>query len=75
VLENFPKSKDKSYFQVWAAGSKEGIHDPPSHYIWKQLDKWGTGPECTTILCKANGQAIAWMTSAPVSNINSYKHL
>ncbi|XP_076806540.1 uncharacterized protein LOC143450030 isoform X3 [Clavelina lepadiformis] len=50
---------------VWSATCNEGIHDPPTHYIWKQLDKWGTGPECTTILCKANGQAVAWMTSAP----------
>nr|CAB3263458.1 lamin-B2-like [Phallusia mammillata] len=50
---------------VWCSGSLEAIHDPPSHYVWKQLDKWGTGPECTTILCKPNGQAVAWMTSAP----------
>ena len=55
-----------SSLQVWSA-SANGAHDPPTHYAWNQLDKWGTGPECTTILCRANGQAIAWMTSAPVS--------
>ncbi|XP_077967124.1 uncharacterized protein LOC120343340 isoform X2 [Styela clava] len=49
---------------VWSARALNGVHNPPFHYVWSQLDKWGTGPECTTILCKPNGQAIAWVTSA-----------
>ncbi|XP_078486873.1 uncharacterized protein LOC100186516 isoform X2 [Ciona intestinalis] len=61
---------------VWSNNSLNGAHDPPTHYLWKQLDKWGTGPECTTILCRPNGQAIAWMTSAPrISRVSrAYQH-
>lgn len=56
---------------VWSAKSRQGVTDPPHHFLWKQLNKWGTGPECTTILCKPNGQAVAWITSAPrVSRIS-----
>jgi len=51
--------------RVWTAKSRSGVHDPPKHFLWKQLDKWGTGPQCTTILCKPNGQAVAWTTSPP----------
>merc|ERR1739838_196801 len=61
---------------VWSSKSKKGVTDSPSNFLWKQLNKWGTGPECTTILCKPNGQAVAWMTSAPrISRMSrSYHH-
>ncbi|CAH1257366.1 LMNTD1 [Branchiostoma lanceolatum] len=50
---------------VWAAVSASTArHNPPTDFLWKEQHKWGTGPECTTILCKANGQAIAWTTAA-----------
>ncbi|XP_070552071.1 lamin-B2-like [Ptychodera flava] len=48
---------------VWAA-SGMGQHNPPTDFLWKEQHKWGTGPECTTILCKPTGQAIAWTTAA-----------
>ena len=41
--------------QVWAASSN-GKHEPPSDFLWSEQSKWGTGPECTTILCKPSGQ-------------------
>ncbi|XP_053410336.1 lamin tail domain-containing protein 1 isoform X1 [Nycticebus coucang] len=44
---------------VWAAVS-EAKHEPPSHFLWKEQSKFITSPDCTTILCKPNGQAVAW---------------
>ncbi|XP_067914949.1 uncharacterized protein [Heterodontus francisci] len=49
---------------VWAAGAKVP-HNPPKDFLWKECNKFGTGPDCTTILCKPNGQAVAWFTPAP----------
>ncbi|XP_036614338.1 lamin tail domain-containing protein 1 [Trichosurus vulpecula] len=46
---------------VWAASS-EVKHQPPSDFLWKEQDKFITSPNCTTILCKPNGEAIAWYT-------------
>ncbi|EDO39801.1 predicted protein, partial [Nematostella vectensis] len=47
--------KALSHTTVWSAGSLSR-HNPPSDFLWKEQHKWGTGPECTTILCKPNGQ-------------------
>ncbi|XP_031794337.1 lamin tail domain-containing protein 1 isoform X1 [Sarcophilus harrisii] len=44
---------------VWAAASKVK-HHPPSDFLWKEQDKFRTSSNCTTILCKPNGEAIAW---------------
>ncbi|XP_078408963.1 lamin tail domain-containing protein 1-like isoform X1 [Cetorhinus maximus] len=49
---------------VWAAGAKVP-HNPPKDFLLRESNKFGTGPECTTILCKPNGQAVAWFTPAP----------
>lgn len=46
---------------VWAA-TPEAKHHPPSDFIWKEQSKFRTSPDCTTILCKPNGEAIAWYT-------------
>ncbi|XP_054299144.1 lamin tail domain-containing protein 1 isoform X3 [Pongo pygmaeus] len=46
---------------VWAAAS-EAKHQPPSDFLWKEQDKFRASPDCITILCKPNGQAIAWYT-------------
>ncbi|XP_012588248.1 PREDICTED: lamin tail domain-containing protein 1 [Condylura cristata] len=46
---------------VWAAAS-EAEHQPPSNFLWKELNKFGTSPNYTTILCKPNGEAVAWYT-------------
>nr|KAF6452777.1 lamin tail domain containing 1 [Molossus molossus] len=46
---------------VWAAASK-AKHQPPSDFLWKEENKFSTNPNCTTILCKPNGEAIAWYT-------------
>ncbi|XP_075409435.1 lamin tail domain-containing protein 1 [Tenrec ecaudatus] len=46
---------------VWAAAS-EAKHGPPSDFLWKKQNKFITSPNCTTILCKPNGEAIAWYT-------------
>ncbi|XP_028397529.1 lamin-B2-like [Dendronephthya gigantea] len=57
------KLKANSHVTVWSAVSLVP-HNPPSDFLWKDQHKWGTGPECTTILCKPNGQAVAWTTAA-----------
>ncbi|XP_064141240.1 lamin tail domain-containing protein 1 [Loxodonta africana] len=46
---------------VWAAAS-EAKDQPPSDFLWKEQNKFRTSPNCTTILCKPNGEAIAWYT-------------
>ncbi|KAF5912568.1 hypothetical protein HPG69_004240, partial [Diceros bicornis minor] len=40
---------------VWAAAS-EAKHQPPSDFLWKEQNKFTTSPNCTTILCKPNGE-------------------
>ncbi|XP_059791475.1 lamin tail domain-containing protein 1 isoform X2 [Balaenoptera ricei] len=46
---------------VWAAAS-EAKHQPPSDFLWKEQNRFRTSPNCTTILCKPNGEAVAWYT-------------
>ncbi|KAF6119502.1 lamin tail domain containing 1 [Phyllostomus discolor] len=46
---------------VWIAASK-ARHEPPSDFLWKGENNFSTSPVCTTILCKPNGEAIAWYT-------------
>ena len=43
---------------VWSGSNDHKLHQPPADYVYKELPKWGTGPECTSILCKANGQVL-----------------
>ncbi|XP_032973855.1 lamin tail domain-containing protein 1 [Rhinolophus ferrumequinum] len=50
-----------STITVWAAAS-EAKHQPPSDFLWKEENKFRASPNCTTILCKPNGEAIAWYT-------------
>ncbi|XP_071954822.1 lamin-A-like isoform X2 [Antedon mediterranea] len=60
-----PRTRFKalSTITIWAASSL-AQHNPPTDFLWKEQHKWGTGPECTTILCKPSGQAVAWTTAA-----------
>nr|XP_056702445.1 lamin tail domain-containing protein 1 [Euleptes europaea] len=53
------RMKANSQIKVWAESSQM-IHQPPTHFLWKNLDKFILGPECTTILCNPSGQAVAW---------------
>ncbi|XP_075458974.1 lamin tail domain-containing protein 1 isoform X3 [Ascaphus truei] len=55
---------------VWAAEAKVS-HKPPSDFVWKEQDIFVTEPQCTTILCKANGQAVAWYTPMRVRRGNA----
>ncbi|XP_053111193.1 lamin tail domain-containing protein 1 isoform X2 [Hemicordylus capensis] len=54
------RMKATAAITVWAACSKMP-HKPPD-YLWKELEKFKSGPECTTILCNPGGQAVAWYT-------------
>jgi hypothetical protein len=40
---------------IWSR-TDEVEQQPPHTFVWSEQDKWGTGPECTTILTKPNGQ-------------------
>ncbi|XP_023574781.1 lamin tail domain-containing protein 1 [Octodon degus] len=46
---------------VWAAASK-GKHRPPLDFLWKEQSTFRASPDCTTILCKPHGEAVAWYT-------------
>ncbi|XP_041110917.1 lamin-B2-like isoform X2 [Polyodon spathula] len=48
---------------LWSAAANVS-HKPPEDFLWKEQNRFGTGPECTTIFCRPNGQAIAWYTPA-----------
>ncbi|KAM4676789.1 lamin tail domain-containing protein 1 [Discoglossus pictus] len=58
----------KETVTVWASDSK-ATHKPPTDFLWKEQKMFVTKPQCTTILCTPNGQAIAWYT--PVSSNNN----
>ncbi|XP_059144868.1 uncharacterized protein LOC131932008, partial [Physella acuta] len=53
-----------STITVWAGVNDPRLNNPPTDFYWKEHQKWGSGPECTTILCRPNGQAVAWSTAA-----------
>ncbi|OCT86019.1 lamin-L(II)-like isoform X2 [Xenopus laevis] len=58
-----PKTRVTAHSEVtvWAA-SANVPHEPPGDFLWKDLEEFVTGPQGTTILCKANGHAVAWYT-------------
>ena len=67
-----PRTKfpDSSTITVWSGMTDSLEHQPPKDYVWAEQQKWGTGPECTTILCKPNGQV-----SCDIDNIGSQCNL
>ncbi|XP_051010592.1 lamin tail domain-containing protein 1 [Acomys russatus] len=46
---------------VWAAAS-EAKPQPPTDFVWEEQDRFRSSPDCTTILCKPHGEAVAWYT-------------
>ena len=50
---------------VWSR-TDQVEHQPPHTFIWQEQDKWATGPECTTILAKPNGQVIRNTIHKPI---------
>lgn len=54
----FPKSVKLApgrIITIWC-NNDEVEQQPPHTFVWKQQSKWSTGPECTTVLAKPNGQ-------------------
>ena len=53
-----PKTQfvSKSYVTVYSGCNDPILHQPPTQFVFTDQKKWGTGPECTTILCKPNGE-------------------
>ncbi|XP_046364909.2 lamin-B2-like isoform X3 [Haliotis rufescens] len=70
-----PRTKfpSNSTITVWSGMNDPILHQPPSDFVWKEQQKWGTGPECTSILCRPNGQAIAWTTAAHRFTRNAFE--
>ncbi|XP_013408098.1 centrobin isoform X2 [Lingula anatina] len=66
------RHKASSTCTVYAGCNDPILHQPPQAFVWKEQERWGSGPECTTILCKPNGQAIAWTTAAHRFSKNAY---
>ncbi|NP_001404737.1 lamin tail domain-containing protein 1 isoform X3 [Mus musculus] len=63
-LYQFPDNitlQANSTVTVWAAAS-EAKPQPPTDFVWEEQSKFRSSPDCTTILCKPNGEAIAWYT-------------
>ena len=61
AIFRFPKSvklAPGNTITVWAR-TDEVSQQPPQTFVWNEQEKWGTGPECTTILAKPNGQVTA----------------
>ncbi|XP_038597048.1 lamin tail domain-containing protein 1 isoform X2 [Tachyglossus aculeatus] len=66
------RMKANSTVKVWAASAERKgdeadsgnapDHDPPLDFFWKGQDRLRTTFDCTTLLCKPNGQAVAWYT-------------
>ncbi|ERE66118.1 intermediate filament tail domain-containing protein 1 [Cricetulus griseus] len=50
-----------AFSKVWAAAS-EAKPQPPTDFVWEEQIRFRSSPDCTTILCKPHGEAIAWYT-------------
>jgi hypothetical protein len=61
---------------VWSNTNDDINEQLPHTFINREQDKWGTGPECITILAKPNGQAISWTTGChKYGNVGNYIYL
>ncbi|XP_072373799.1 lamin-A-like [Scyliorhinus torazame] len=47
------------YLTVWAEAA-DISQRLPSDIVWREQHRFQSGPQCTTALCKSNGQTIAW---------------
>ncbi|XP_074854457.1 lamin tail domain-containing protein 1 [Carettochelys insculpta] len=56
------RMKANSVITVWSADAEVLPNKSPSDFLWKEQNRFKTGPLCTTILCEPNGQAVAWYT-------------
>ncbi|XP_052348454.1 lamin tail domain-containing protein 1-like isoform X3 [Oncorhynchus keta] len=57
---------------VWSEASGRKTQSP-GDFLWVGLERIMLRPECTTVLCKDNGQAIAWYTPARCTGIKPQK--
>nr|XP_048288609.1 lamin tail domain-containing protein 1 isoform X2 [Myodes glareolus] len=63
-LYRFPPNvmmQASSTVTVWAAEA-EAKPAPPTDFVWEEQNRFRSSPDCTTILCKPHGEAIAWYT-------------
>lgn len=58
------------FLQVWAAAS-EAKHQPPADFLWKEQNKFKTSPNCTTILCKPNGEVSVQLLTTGFKRMDS----
>lgn len=63
-LYRFPPNitmQASSTVTVWAAAA-DAKPEPPTDFVWEEHSRFRSSPDCTTILCKPHGEAIAWYT-------------
>lgn len=48
-------SQQTAFSKVWAAAS-EAKAQPPTDFVWEEQNRFRSSPDCTTILCKSNGE-------------------
>lgn len=66
-LPNPTKLAPGTTLTVWSR-TDEVEQEPPHTFVWHEQRRWGTGPECTTILAKPNGQVRSHtLSSTPTS--------
>ncbi|MGH0122250.1 UNVERIFIED_CONTAM: hypothetical protein FKN15_010998 [Acipenser sinensis] len=59
-----PRTRMKADTTVTLWSAAENIsHKPPEDVLWKEQNRFGTGPECTTIFCRPNGKASDFLYS------------
>lgn len=56
-----------AFSKVWAAAS-EAKPQPPTDFVWEEQSKFRSNPDCTTILCKPNGEVSVRVTSTRSSS-------
>uniref|UniRef100_A0A0B7BEK0 LTD domain-containing protein n=1 Tax=Arion vulgaris TaxID=1028688 RepID=A0A0B7BEK0_9EUPU len=54
------KFSSDSTITLWSAKNDPSVHNPPTDFFLKDQKKWVSGPQCTTVLCRANGEVVAW---------------
>jgi hypothetical protein len=60
-VPQYTKFLPNTVITVWASGSKEYADvSSDTEFVCDDIEKWGCGPEFTTILCKPNGQVRTW---------------
>ena len=48
---------------VWSGAESQSLHKPPTDFVCEETQRWGTGPDRTTIVCKPDGQVCVCLSA------------